>query len=210
MGEVGLKHNWAKGQAGLPAKYALGGWWFTGDFDVFKPPSVPGGPRPQKSGIGGFYYLFHQGLYRESATEEVGDSAETAQDSTYWGDINSGHREVQGLYLWTSGQFAGASTSEMDVFVSGGAYYRGLIPGRNSDVLALGYYHGFFSDDFSAEQVRQGELPQDYETGIELGYRYNVTDYFYVQPNVQVILNPGGRGDIDDALVLGAQIEVDF
>lgn len=208
MGEVGLKHNWAKGQAGLPAKYAVGGWWFTGDFDVWT--STPGATPAQKEGIGGFYYLLHQGLYRESPGEEYSTQAEAAQDSTYWGDINSAHREVEGLYVWTSGQFAGGSTSTMDTFVSAGLYYRGLIPERDKDVLALGYYYGFFSDELADQQRANGQLPQNYESVVELGYRYNVTDYFYVQPNVQVVFNPGGTGSIDDALVLGAQIEVDF
>ncbi len=212
MGEVGLKRNWARGEKGLPGKYSVGGWWFTGDFDVFSgaAPGGPGSTPPQKSGTGGFYYLIHQGLYREGTGDEVGTQAQASQNATYWGDINSGHRETQGLFLWSSGQFAGASTSQMDVFFSAGMFYRGLLPNRDQDVLALGYYYGFFSDDFAASQQRQGQLPQSYETAVELGYRYNVTDYFYVQPNIQAIFNPGGRGNISDALVLGAQIEVDF
>lgn len=212
MAEVGIKRNWARGQQGLPGKYSIGGWWFTGDFSVFSgaPPGAPGTPAPTKSGIGGFYYLIHQGLYREGTGDEVGTQAQASQNATYWGDINSGHREVQGLFFWTSGQFAGGSTSQMDAFLSAGLFYRGLIPSRDQDVLALGYYYGFFSDDFAASQQRMGQLPQSYETAVELGYRYNVTDYFYVQPNIQAIFNPGGRGDIGDALVLGAQIEVDF
>ncbi|WOO42551.1 carbohydrate porin [Rubellicoccus peritrichatus] len=211
MAEIGYKRNWGKEDRhtdGLSTKVGVGGWWFTGDFKVA---TLAPGSSTTKSGIGGFYYLAHQGLYRENNKTEGGSRVEEDNAETYWGTSGGDvHNEQQGLFVWTSGQFAGGSTSIMDVFVSGGTYYRGLIPGRNKDVLALGYYHAFFSDQLADSQRANGIPAQDHESAIELGYRYYVTDYFYVQPNIQGIFNPGGAGLIDDALVLGAQIEVDF
>lgn len=211
MAEVGYKRNWGNQDIdtdGLATKIAVGGWWFTGDFKV---PTLTPGTFASKTGIGGFYYLAHQGLYRENNKTEVGSSAEQDNAETYWGNVGSAVRnQEQGLFVWTSGQFAGGSTSRMDVFVSGGSYYRGLLPGRNKDVLAVGYYYGFFSDQLAASQRAAGIPAQDHESAVELSYRYNVTDYFYIQPNIQAIFNPGGAGQIDDTLVLGAQIEVDF
>ena len=71
-------------------------------------------------------------------------------------------------------------------------------------------YYSFYSDNLATAQAQAGQIPQNYEAMIELGYRYQVTHYFYVQPNLQGIINPGGRGNIASALVIGAQVEVDF
>lgn len=209
MGEVGYKRGWTHKKApGLTGKYAVGAWWFTGDFPVW---STTPGFNPTKSGIGGFYYLVHQGIYRDEGAAVMDQpEVEQANAETFWSIQNSPIHLHRGLFVWSSGQFAGGSTSQMDVFFSAGAYYRGLEPSRPQDVLALGYYYGFFSDEMAAQQRSQGQLPQDYESAVELGYRYYVTQYFYLQPNLQYIFNPGGRGDINDAFVLGAQIEIDF
>jgi porin len=49
-----------------------------------------------------------------------------------------------------------------------------------------------------------------YEIALEAGYRFQITKFAYVQPNVQWIINPGGTGNIPNALVLGAQMNVTF
>ncbi|MGE9295057.1 MAG: carbohydrate porin [Puniceicoccales bacterium] len=210
MVEVGYKRNWgmkAVAEGALATKAAIGGWWFTGDFPVN---SLNQNRPATKEGIGGFYYLLHQGLYREKHPVETPPESQLEGGETYWGQTDVLRTVEQGLFVFATGQFAGASTSQFDVFVNFGAYYRGLLPGRDEDVLALGYYHGYFSDELFASQVANNAPPQSYEAALELGYRCNITDYFYVQPNIQYVMNPGGTGRIDDALVLGAQIEVDF
>lgn len=212
MGEVGYKHLWgpaARYQEGLPGKYAVGAWWFSGDFPQWTTNTA--GPTPEKSGIGGFYYLVHQALFRDELAPTMSEpDVQSANAETYWSITTPDVVLHRGLFAWSTAQFAAPSTSTMDVFFSAGLYYRGLPPNRPQDVLALGYYRAFFSNDLAAQQVAQGQLPQDYESAVELGYRYYLTQYFYVQPNIQYVFNPGGTGAIDDALVLGAQIEIDF
>ena len=93
---------------------------------------------------------------------------------------------------------------------AGGAYYRGLIPGRDQDILAFGAAWLNFNGSYAQSQQLAGQGDPDYELELELGYRYQVTQYFYVQPNIQGIINPGGTGQLDDALVIGLQLQVDF
>jgi len=210
MVELGYKRNWgsrAVANGDLATKVAIGGWWFTGDFPVN---TLNQTVSTQKSGVGGFYYLLHQGLYREDMAGKMPPESRIEENRIYWGQTDGIRAVEQGLFAFATGQFAGASTSQMDVFVNFGAYYRGLLPGRNKDVLAFGYYHGFFSDQLNASQGANQQPTQSYEAAFEIGYRTHVTDYFYVQPNIQYVMNPGGTGQIDNALVLGAQIEVDF
>jgi len=48
------------------------------------------------------------------------------------------------------------------------------------------------------------------EMVLEVNYRINVLPWFYVQPDIQVIIDPGAAGKIDDALVLAMQFGVPF
>jgi hypothetical protein len=55
------------------------------------------------------------------------------------------------------------------------------------------------------------DLPgQDGETLLELNYRVQIAPWAFVQPDLQYIIDPGGRSDIDDALVLGFAVGVAF
>jgi porin len=52
---------------------------------------------------------------------------------------------------------------------------------------------------------------QDYETVFEWTYRfYFRKGAFFFQPDMQYVMRPGGTGRIDDALVVRAQIGINF
>jgi len=86
---------------------------------------------------------------------------------------------------------------------SGGLSYQGLIPNRSDDTLAFVFAYGLFSDDLNDFNRENGDPNQSSETLLELNYRIQVAPWLFVQPDVQVIINPDGRSDIDDALVIG-------
>ena len=46
------------------------------------------------------------------------------------------------------------------------------------------------------------EAPSDYELVLELNYRFNVTGGFFIQPDIQGVIQPDGVSGIPDALVL--------
>jgi hypothetical protein len=78
--------------------------------------------------------------------------------------------------------------------------------------LGFGVVFGEFSDDLRQAQEREQLLDptigvQQNETVLEGTYRF----FFHqravmFQPDIQYIINPGGTGKIDNALVLGCQI----
>jgi porin len=52
---------------------------------------------------------------------------------------------------------------------------------------------------------------QDYETVIELTYRLDFRKgAVFIQPDLQYIIHPGGTGRLNNALVLGAQLGINF
>lgn len=83
---------------------------------------------------------------------------------------------------------------------------KGLISSRPDDHTMLFATYGQLSDaygDSVGEDV-------DYEIVYEVGHRVQLTPATYVQPSIQYVQNPGGTGDIDDAVVLGAWIGLSF
>lgn len=105
----------------------------------------------------------------------------------------------------------GAYTSQDDLAmmplqVSVGANYKGLIPGREDDRTVAFITYGELSDEYG-DSIGQD---LDYEMVYEVGHRIQLTPAVYIQPAVQYINNPGGTGDIDDAVVIGAWIGASF
>ena len=45
---------------------------------------------------------------------------------------------------------------------------------------------------------------------IEFAHRFQVTRWSYFQPDIQYVIDPGGTGDIPNAVVIGAQMGVTF
>jgi len=86
-------------------------------------------------------------------------------------------------------------------FASAGASYRGLVPGRDKDTAGFAAYYGGFSRD----------LPrQTYELVLEWTYAIALSRWLTVQPDLQYVINPGGRSSVGNALVVGAQLAVEF
>ena len=113
----------------------------------------------------------------------------------------------QGLTLWSAFVLSPQQNiSRLPFQVNSGIVYRGLVPERDEDIAMLGFVYGEFSDDYAATVAGD----PTFEIALEAGYRVQLTKFAYVQPNLQWIINPGGTGDIPNALVLGAQMGVTF
>lgn len=90
--------------------------------------------------------------------------------------------------------------------ISGGLNYQGLFAGREADRTLFFATYGQLSDKYG---TALGE-DLNYELVFELGHRFQLSPSTYVQPTVQYIQNPGGTGEIDDAVVLGAWVGLQF
>ena len=51
---------------------------------------------------------------------------------------------------------------------------------------------------------------QRYELVFELNYNIEIVRWLHFIPDIQYIINPGGTGDISDALVLGFQLALNL
>lgn len=113
-----------------------------------------------------------------------------------------GPESQRGLALF--GAFVAAplqSINTIPFFASGGLVYRGLLPRRPKDITGLAAYVGAFSRDLPGQGV---------ETVLELTYSMSLTPWLTVQPDIQYVINPAGRSSTPNALVIGAQILLQF
>lgn len=87
-----------------------------------------------------------------------------------------------------------------------GLNWKGAIKSREEDRLLFFATIGTFSDEWS--RLQGSELSP--EVILELGYRFQITDYFVFQPALQYDINPGGSGVIKTAIIPGVWIEANF
>lgn len=102
------------------------------------------------------------------------------------------------------------SINKFPFFLMGGLIYKGLVPGRDNDTTAVQIAYAKYSDKIKESQSSVGASPQKYEMMLEFTHKVMITKWMYLQPDIQYIIQPGGTGNIDDALVLGFQFGLTF
>jgi porin len=117
----------------------------------------------------------------------------------------------QGLYVFVaSGYYPQTEISIVPFQTNVGLHYKGLFPGRDDDRTILHFIYGDISDDYARSVHVPGRHFADSEKVLEFGHRFQVTKWSYIQPDLQYLIDPGGTGDIPDAVVIGAQMGVTF
>ena len=117
----------------------------------------------------------------------------------------------QGLTVFVaSGYYPQREISIVPFQVNVGLNYQGLFPGRDRDHTMLHFIYGDLSRDYAlARRVPGGHFAES-EKVIELAHRFQLTPWSYFQPDLQYVIDPGGTGDIPNALVIGAQMGFTF
>lgn len=166
---------------GLPGHYWFGGYYSTwSSYSQFGSDQTAGGAF-------GFYWHADQMVYQESPGSD------------------------QGLIFWTAFVLSPQeNVAKLPFQWNAGTVYQGLLSGRDNDAAIFGLAYGQFSSDYSDAGLAYREDPASFELALEWGYRIQLNRFFYIQPDVQYIVQPGGTGSIPDALVIGAQIGVSF
>ncbi len=202
--EAGFRWNQSTNQPGLSGSLKLGGYYHTGNFtDVSQGVTWlamsavnPYAPAPGVlNGNYGTYLLVEQQLFAES------DKAAQA-----W----------QGLIGFFRVGTAPADRNLAQLGLDGGLVYRGLIPGRDWDTLAVAGSYLKMSDDIRSAQeninlIAPGSFTlADYEAVIEVSYKLQLAAWWTIQPSYQHVFHPGGSAAIPDADVLIIQTTLRF
>lgn len=157
----------------MPGRYILGAWEASNSNGI----NTAAGMNPDGSTYYnnfnrnfGAYAEFEQMVYKEKKDDD---------------------NDMQGLIVF--GQFGISPSNKNDLsrYVGGGLHYLGPIPKRDKDMVGIAVGSGSFAprlgDVGSGCNSRVGS-----ETVIEAFYRLQLNRWFYLQPDVQFIMNPGG------------------
>jgi len=117
---------------------------------------------------------------------------------------NPEQQDQQGLGAFFRYGYANSNKNDIANFWCIGFQYQGLLQNRDNDVLGVGFAHGAFSNKAPTTYT------EDYESVVELYYNARLTPWLAVTPSIQYIANPGGDKTINDAVVLGARVQMSF
>ncbi len=172
----------AERRFGSDARFEVGGWAYTAAFDALDQTGVVGPPR-QTGGDVGVYALAEGRLIREGKSED------------------------SGLSGWIRMGAADGHINPVTNYVGAGLVYTGLFPGRDEDQAGVAIAFARFGTPARRASLAAGDPIDDNETDLEATYRYAVTDWLNLQPDLQYVIHPGGRSRIGNAVVIGLRAE---
>ena len=108
---------------------------------------------------------------------------------------------------------AGVSDGDTSPFKGGwqaGILVERVFAGRPDSAFSVGAQQGYLSSKMRANMAAGGIDASRAETGFEVTYSDRLNDRVTLQPDLQVILDPGGESGADPVLVLGLRLTVDL
>jgi porin len=165
---------------GLPGNYIFGGY-----YSNFKFPEL-NGSKIQHNAYG-FYAMGQQMLWRSLADPYVNFSV--------WGGLTFSPQQ---------------DISLLPLMGFGGTIWQGVFPRRDRDQLLLTYLLSGFSRNYADFVVAIGGKRPTAEHVLEAGYAIYVNEYYTIQPDVQYVIRPDGKGAVRNSLVIGIQFVASF
>ena len=202
VGELQYRYNQDAAATGLAGGVRLGAWHhfdrfehqrFASDGLSLANPLGSGIPHRLR-GNDGVYAVFDQQLYRPPG-----------------GDANSG------VLVFSRAAYSPPDRNVVDFYLDGGIIFAGLIPSRPADAFGASFLYAHISKharalDLDTRVFTGVPIPlRDYELSFDLSYSATIVPGWTVQPNLQVILHPGGHvpsatspiEPVKNAIVLG-------
>jgi porin len=112
---------------------------------------------------------------------------------------------VFGRYGMAAGRFNPTAD-----FFGAGVTWQGPLPGRPRDTLGFALAWAEASSRYGTGPGPAGAESDEREVALELTYRAPVGERLVLQPDLQLVLDPGFDPGLDDVLVLGLRLEVNL
>ncbi|GIX17219.1 MAG: porin [Rhodothalassiaceae bacterium] len=165
-------------------RFVVGAWGYTARFAGIE--EALGLPAERHRGNNGLYAFVHGPLYHEH-----GD-----------GD--------QGLQGWVRFGIADGRINRLDQYIGAGLVYTGAIPGRDADRIGLAVAAARNGDSFRRFAALTGNAVEKREINVEFTWRIEAADWLALQPDFQLIINPGTDPALKNAFAAGLRVEVGF
>lgn len=115
------------------------------------------------------------------------------------------HRE--GLAIFGVYTLSDPSTAKFKDYFEAGVGYRGLLPGRELDILCLGWVRTDINPKYQLPLPAEGKSVQTYEQLVELSYTTQLAPWLTFRPDIQYDMQPGAIQSRPSTWVFGAQIK---
>jgi len=203
MGQLTYKHNQSRKDDGLPGSASFGCYYQSSRFQDLAIPSK------RWHGNYGFYIMADQMIYKGYWPPYKGprylragsSRTERVKHPYDWQMVAAADRP-EGLTAWAAAYLAPQEHTNTQTYqLAGGLLCQGLPHNRDYDVTAFCVILGNFSNQLEGQKM---------ETVLELNHRFQVGPWLYITPDVQFVINPNGRRDIRNALVLDLELSFDF
>lgn len=155
--------------------------------------------------IGGYFYGgYDVQEFNSSGTRGNAYGFYIQGQQTVWVNESNGSNYIA---VWAGAQYAPVeSVQQMTWMAYAGLQFQGFVPYRPNDGIYVSWLGGWFSNDYSDSQPDGAS----YENVVELTYVVQLNENMSIQPDFQYIMRPYGNPNIDDAMVIGAQLLVSF
>ncbi len=156
----------------------LPGFFFVGGWNDNRSHALPHEAAVEKTGNGGFSIGWEQAISRRNVLDK---------------------KDSRGLYYFVNYGDAKPDRTDLCKYWGTGFVLRG-IGNRNDDSLGVAVNYAYFSKEMG--------LPAAYESALEFYYKAQLTKNCSLQPDLQVIANPGG--EYRDAVTTGLVFQLVF
>lgn len=166
------------------AKVAVGAWRYSEDQDDIRELDAFGEPRRHKA----------QGAY-------------VLGERVLFGDADGEDRTVTGFFR------AGISDGATSPFAGGwqaGLLVEHVLEGRPDSAFSVGLQQGLLSSRLRDNLRDEGVDASGAESGIEFTWSDRLGDRVTIQPDLQIIFDPGGNHDADTVVVAGLRLSIDL
>jgi porin len=116
----------------------------------------------------------------------------------------------KGLSSFARIEFSPQQGSPVGLYSDAGLVYTGLLPTRDADKLGVALGYAQMGSQVASLTRATGAPGVGYEAVAELSYAMQMTPAISIQPDLQLILHPGGTQQYGNALVLGVRAVVNF
>lgn len=156
----------------LPGRYMLGAWELS---DSNGMETLAG-----QDEFGTYYNNFHRNFGAYFNFEQM-----------VYKEKKDDNNDLQGLVVFGQFGISPSNRTDMSRFMGVGLHYQGPIPKRDNDIAGIAIGSGHFASRLNDITYDNGGRIGS-ETVLEAFYRFKVNNWFYLQPDVQYIMNPGG------------------
>ena len=116
-----------------------------------------------------------------------------------------------GLFAQVGFPLPGTSDrNEVYLYLGGGVNIKSIFDSRPEDMAGIAVAYAQISDDLASAEKQAYGYTRSSEMTLELTYHSQIYPWFSLQPDYQIVINPGGRSDVNMAHIASIRFEIVF